>query len=104
MGVTGCSGLKGSSGCRNNPAKQCVSRCGPLPRGDYKMSKATTFKGMTHCFALTQTSGSSCGRGGFLIHGGSCSAPPTAAHPQTDGCIIIDDAHRAKIKGGNTLH
>jgi len=32
---------------------------------------------MPHCYVLTQTGGDSCGRGGFLIHGGSCGADPS---------------------------
>eukprot|EP00931_Biecheleriopsis_adriatica_P007305 TRINITY_DN108607_c0_g1_i1.p1 TRINITY_DN108607_c0_g1~~TRINITY_DN108607_c0_g1_i1.p1 ORF type:complete len:219 (+),score=34.53 TRINITY_DN108607_c0_g1_i1:57-659(+) len=102
--VVGCSGIKDSRGCRNNPAKQCEKSCGPLPRGDYRLSKEITYKGMPHCYALTQISGDSCGRSGFLIHGGSCEKAPTPEHPQTNGCIIIEDVNiRYKIKGGGKL-
>lgn len=95
--VVGCSGQAGS--CRNNPAKQCVKSCGPLPQGQYRIGPMQVFKGMQNCYALTQISGDACGRNGFLIHGGSCSANPS------EGCIVISDPNvRYKIKGGGLLN
>jgi len=96
ISVTGCSGRAGQ--CRNNPTCQCKVAVGPLPRGGYRLSADMEFKGMPHCYALQQTSGDPCGRSGFLIHGGSCSADPS------EGCIVISDVNiRYKIKGGGHL-
>lgn len=97
ISVTGCCGAAGH--CRNNPAAQCESRCGPLPRGTYRLSQDTTYHGMRHCYVLSHMSGDECGRGGFLIHGGSCSS----GNPSI-GCIVIEDENvRYKIKGGGKL-
>jgi len=96
ISVTGCSGRAGH--CRNNPSCQCQVAVGPLPRGTYRLSQEVVFKGMVHCYALTQIAGDACGRSGFLIHGGSCSADPS------EGCIVISDANvREKIKGGGSM-
>lgn len=96
INVVGCSGAAGS--CRNNPSCQCQKNVGPLPQGGYAISSMMTFKGMPYCYVLTQTSGNACGRSGFLIHGGSCSANPS------EGCIVISDQNtRYLIKGGGTL-
>jgi len=44
------------------------------------------------------SSNNMCGRSGFLIHGGSCSANPS------EGCIVIEsESTRYKIKSGATL-
>ena len=98
ISVIGCSGAL-SCGGRNNPAKQCVSQCGPLPRGVYQLSADTTYHNMEHCYVLNHVSGDECGRGGFLIHGGSCSSGDPSI-----GCIVIEDVNvRYKIKGGGQL-
>jgi hypothetical protein len=98
INVVGCSG-ETSCGGRNNPSKQCVKNCGPLPEGSYAISAEQVYHGMPHCYVLSQTSGDSCGRGGFLIHGGSCSADPST------GCIVIQDPNvRYKIKGGGSVN
>lgn len=96
INTIGCSGQKGS--CRNNPSCQCQRSVGPLPAGGYKLSSMMTFKGMPYCYVLTMTSGSACGRSGFLIHGGSCAGNPS------EGCIVIQDQNtRYLIKGGGSL-
>lgn len=96
INTVGCSGQKGS--CRNNPSCQCQRSVGPLPQGGYKLSSMMTFKGMPYCYVLTMTSGSACGRSGFLIHGGNCAGNPS------EGCIVIQDQNtRYLIKGGGTL-
>jgi len=97
INVRGCSGQAGS--CRNNCGCQCQRSVGPLPRAQYRIGSMQTFKGMPNCYPLSPISGNMCGRSGFLIHGGSCSANPS------EGCIVISDANvRYKIKGGGTLN
>ena len=98
ISVTSCSG-EVSCGGRNNPAKECESNCGPLPTGSYRLSAETVYHNMEHCYVLSQVSGNACGRSGFLIHGGSCSANPST------GCVIIEDPNvRYKIQGGGLLN
>jgi len=72
---------------------------GPLPQGTYTLGNMQTFKGMNYCYVLYPAgSNSMCGRSGFLIHGGGCTANPS------EGCIVIEnEALRYKIKGGATL-
>ena len=54
---------------------------------------------MEHCYVLSTIDGDMCGRGGFLIHGGSC----TSGNPSI-GCIVIEDVNvRYKIRGGGHL-
>ena len=92
-----CSGQSGS--CRNNPSCQCQVAVGPLPQGTYTLGNMMTFKGMQYCYELYPSSSNNmCGRSGFLIHGGSCSANPS------EGCIVIESENtRYKIKSGATL-
>lgn len=97
ISTSGCSGAVGH--CRNNPDAQCESQCGPLPRGDYRLSADTVYHNMEHCYVLSTIDGDMCGRGGFLIHGGSCSS----GNPSI-GCIVIEDVNvRYKIRGGGHL-
>jgi len=93
-----CCGQSGS--CRNNGACQCQVSVGPLPRGTYTLGNMRTFKGMNYCYDLyPAASNNMCGRSGFLIHGGGCSANPS------EGCIVIEDEHtRYMIKSGATLN
>eukprot|EP00047_Mylnosiga_fluctuans_P005676 m.241980 g.241980 ORF g.241980 m.241980 type:complete len:186 (+) comp13942_c0_seq1:13-570(+) len=104
INVIGCSGLSGENkcgegNCRNNPQNNCCKDCGPCPRGQWRLSQEVVYKGMPHCYALTLVSGGCANRGGFLIHGGACSANPS------DGCIVIENENiRYKIKGGAILH
>jgi len=92
-----CCGAKGP--CRDNPSCQCSVGVGPLPKGTYTLGNMQTFKGMNYCYQLyPAASNSMCGRSGFLIHGGGCSANPS------EGCIVIEDQNiRYKIKSGATL-
>lgn len=95
----GCSGALGP--CRNNPACQCRVDVGPLPQGTYWIGNMITFKGMPYCYPLTQTGGNSCGRSGFLIHGGDCSPPWNPS----EGCLVIpSDSTRYLIEHDSTLH
>jgi hypothetical protein len=92
-----CSGASGS--CRNNPSCQCQKNVGPLPKGHYTIGDMFTFHGMPYCYELFPSSSNDmCGRSGFLIHGGGCSADPS------EGCIVIEDENiRYKIKSGGSL-
>jgi len=92
-----CSGQSGS--CRDNPSCQCEVAVGPLPQGTYTLGSMYTFKGMPYCYDLYPSSSNNmCGRSGFLIHGGSCSANPS------EGCIVIEsESTRYLIKSGATL-
>jgi len=92
-----CSGQSGS--CRDNPSCQCQVNVGPLPQGTYTLGNMRVFKGMNYCYDLyPAASNDMCGRSGFLIHGGSCSANPS------EGCIVIEsESTRYLIKSGATL-
>ena len=92
-----CCGQSGS--CRNNPSCQCQVSVGPLPQGQYSLGDMMTFKGMPYCYVLyPDSSNNMCGRSGFLIHGGGCSANPS------EGCIVIEDPDtRYLIKSGSRL-
>jgi hypothetical protein len=92
-----CCGQSGS--CRDNPSCQCEVSVGPLPQGTYTLGNMMTFKGMPYCYSLyPAASNNMCGRSGFLIHGGGCSANPS------EGCIVIEsESTRYQIKSGATL-
>ena len=92
-----CSGAKGS--CRDNPSCECEKSVGPLPEGHYTLGDMFTFHGMPYCYELfPDSSNNMCGRSGFLIHGGGCSADPS------EGCIVIESEDtRYKIQSGGRL-
>lgn len=87
----------------NNPAKQCVSNRGPLPRGTYTIGPrhrhATT--GPDSLRLTPSKSNAMCGRAGFLIHGGSFATAKTG--PSSQGCIIMPVADRRRIVAGGIL-
>ena len=65
---------------------ECQPNVGPLPEGHYTLGDMFTFHGMPYCYELfPDSSNNMCGRSGFLIHGGGCSADPS------EGCIVIED-------------
>jgi len=91
-----CCGQSGP--CRDNPSCQCQPNVGPLPRGTYTIGNMQTFKGMPYCYPLIPQ-GDTCGRGGFLIHGGGCGGNPS------EGCIVIEDQGlRYLIKSNSVLN
>ena len=106
--VHGCSGLQGVSCpgagiCRNNPAAECCKNCGPVSRGQYRISAEIVYHNMPHCYILSPIHYDCPSRNGFLIHGGDGTT--CAAGNPTDGCVVIEDANvRRLIKGGGLLH
>jgi hypothetical protein len=88
-------GYSGLEEAKNQPDLQDVKDRGPIPRG--RWSVGAPFDGGSHgpyCLRLTPTPETvTHGRGGFLVHGDSISAPGTASH----GCIILPRAVRERI-------
>lgn len=82
-----------SKGGKNDPAKQCEKRIGPIPRGLYTIG-APGLGPSPYSLRLTPDPGNDmCGRRGFLIHGDSVSHPGDAS----DGCIILSRPEREAI-------
>ena len=96
-------GYSGAPEARNDPAREQESNVGPLPRGIYRIGSPRDLQGGEHGpFVLPLTacgSDPTFGRGGFLIHGDSKTAPGTASH----GCIILPRDIRERIAASNDL-
>ena len=103
----------GSGAGLNNPDKQCVSNVGPLPATVYKLGYC---KNTMHdppvqrpcAFYLEpQKPSEMCGRSAFFIHGCACCTPGDDTTPPTAGCsagcIVMNYAHRRKLRVGDTL-
>lgn len=90
---------KGYSGAgigKNNPDKEKEKEIGPIPAGEYKVSKPRKYKGMPNCFDLTPSGHTAHGRTELMIHGDSKANPGTASK----GCIILDKNVRKAIADG----
>jgi hypothetical protein len=87
-----CHGYSGHGVCKNRPADENRIDMGPIPRGRYKIGADVLQESFGPlALALSPAVGQEMhGRGGFLIHGDSKTAPGTASH----GCIILPRAVR----------
>jgi hypothetical protein len=99
-------GYAGAGALKNDPASQCVSDLGPIPRGDYTIGEIGDYgpnQELKWALPLTPApENDMCDRSNFLIHGDS------SAHPGwgSAGCIVIADRTvRLKIaqSGDNNL-
>ena len=97
-------GYAGHGAGKNQPAMENIHDIGPIPRGNWLIlgpPSDTTGHGpyvlRLIAFPGTQT----FGRGGFLIHGDSVSAPGTASL----GCIVLapDVRHAIWMSGDHGL-
>jgi hypothetical protein len=87
-------GYSGLDAGKNNPAMQDAKGIGPLPRGTYSMTGIGNSPNTgPNTITLVQTSGDTCGRGDFRIHGDSLAHPGQASH----GCIILPPQNRIAI-------
>lgn len=89
-------GYAGRERGKNAPAQQTIRGLGPLPRGRYALTELieTTATHGPYVIKLTpHPRNEMFGRGGFLIHGDSVTAPGTASK----GCIILARAVRERI-------
>lgn len=87
-------GYSGHELGKNNPNMQDAKAIGPLPRGGYKMTGIGRSPNTgPNTITLVQTSGDTCGRGDFRIHGDSIEHPGDASH----GCIILPPQVRIAI-------
>lgn len=88
-------GYSGHGEGKNDPAGEALQDVGPIPRGVYTIGPPEDGHG-GFALRLTPSPGTDThGRGGFLIHGDSISAPGTASL----GCIIIPRIIRWAIWG-----
>jgi hypothetical protein len=79
-------GYSGAGEHKNNPASQCLSQLGPVPRGWYTMHLDDTIDGLDAAIRLQPDEDNEmCGRSGFLIHGDSTTKPGWAS----EGCIVV---------------
>ncbi len=79
----------------NNPAMENDKGVGRLPRGMYTISQFFDHPHFGPCVArLTQTSGDTFGRAGFMIHGDN----PRMDHSASDGCIVCPRTVREAIR------
>jgi hypothetical protein len=87
---------KGEAGeGKNDPTKEAVRNTGPIPCGRYVIGDPVDSHG-GFALPLTPAPGTDThGRGGFMIHGDSISAPGTASL----GCIIVGRVYRWAIRG-----
>lgn len=87
-------GYSGLDAGKNNPALQDAKGIGPLPRGTYRMTGIGNSPNTgPNTITLVQTSGDTCGRGDFRIHGDSLAHPGAASH----GCVVLPPAARIAI-------
>lgn len=90
-------GYSGAGSLKNDPASQCVSDLGPIPRGEYSIGAIGDYGPsgqLKRALPLTPApSNAMCGRSNFLIHGDSAANPGWASA----GCIIIGREIREKI-------
>jgi hypothetical protein len=87
-------GYAGHEAGKNNPALQDAKGIGPLPRGTYRMTGIGNSPNTgPNTITLVQTSGDTCGRGDFRIHGDSLAHPGAASH----GCVVLPPAARIAI-------
>lgn len=94
-GKTLATGYAGAGAGKNNPDMQHVKNTGPLPRGRYTIGPPEEGTGHgPYVLRLTPfPSNSMWGRGRFLIHGDSVSAPGTASL----GCICAPPLARHAV-------
>lgn len=82
-------GYAGAGSLKNDPASQCVSDLGPIPRGEYTIGSIGDHGPsgqLRRSLPLTPSPANNmCGRSNFLIHGDSAANPGWAS----GGCIII---------------
>lgn len=90
-------GYSGAPGHKNKPDDEHLSNRGPIPRGRYRIGPVVAIEGKGPvCIDLAPTAEQRAnmhGRGGFLIHGDSISAPGTASR----GCIILRRSIREAV-------
>jgi len=86
-------GYAGAGQLKNDPASQCVSDLGPIPRGWYTIGIATSKPAPVTLPLKPDDTNDMCGRTGFLIHADNVQRPGWAS----EGCIVIRD--RAKREG-----
>lgn len=89
-------GYSGQPAAKNDPAREREPNVGPIPRGMYTIERHYD-SGHTGPYSLPlhpDVCNEMFGRGGFLIHGDSKTAPGTASH----GCIILPRAIREDIE------
>jgi hypothetical protein len=86
-------GYSGKGDGKNNPDQEGVRNVGPIPAGNYRLSKPREYKGMKNCFDVTPEGHNALGRTEFLIHGDSKKNPGTAS----EGCIILEPGIRQQI-------
>jgi|CXWL01.1.fsa_nt_gi hypothetical protein len=95
-------GYSGKDGVwKDNPLMEMISNKGPIPRGQYRISKAHQHptKGPI-TMSLTPVGHAAHGRTHFLIHGDSIKHPGNAS----EGCIILGRHFRARIAAsGDTI-
>lgn len=87
-------GYSGHGEGRNNPELEHVRKVGPIPRGDYLISKWFDDIGGKGpiVFNLTPIEHNAHGRTGFMIHGDNVN------HDASLGCIIAGRLIRLAIK------
>ena len=76
-------GYSGAGEGKNNPEMQSVRNVGPIPQGDWTITgpSINTADHGPYVLRLTpKNETQTFGRGGFLVHGESKSAPGTASH------------------------
>lgn len=83
-------GYSGSGAPKNDPALQCVSDLGPIPRGWYTIGAERNQPAPVTLPLEPDPANDMCGRAGFLIHADNVQRPGWAS----EGCIVI--ANRAK--------
>ena len=83
-------GYAGYGALKNDPASQCVSDLGPIPRGWYTILPETDDPAPVTLPLEPDPANDMCGRTGFLIHADNVVRPGTASQ----GCIVI--GNRAK--------
>lgn len=88
-------GYSGFGKGKDNPSWDHVHAIGPIPRGDWAISKPEHHHGLAApVLRLTPIHGTDTfGRSGFLIHGDKIIAPGAASH----GCIILARGIREAI-------
>ncbi|AZI37898.1 hypothetical protein NT2_13_00585 [Caenibius tardaugens NBRC 16725] len=87
-------GYAGAKDCLNDPAKDHVRACGPIPKGYYRLRvfDHPRFKAPAiRCFPEPGTE--MHGRSGFYIHGDN----PAGDRSASSGCIILPSAIRQRI-------
>lgn len=96
-------GYSGYAHGKNNPSFQEVHDVGPIPAGDYNLSRPYNDheRGPIVMRLTPVAKTNTFGRDGFLMHGDSIHDPGTASH----GCIIMPATVRAYVaqKGGTLL-